>query len=244
MTAARKQAGSSATYEVYQHLRDEVLASTLRPGAQLNISELSVRLGVSNGAVREALSRLSAESLVIAEPQRGFRVAPVSAVELRDLTAVRVEVEGMCLRRAIARGDKEWEAAIVAAFHILSGLPERDDADPARLNPEWAHAHQAFHFALVSSCGSPWLLNLREMLFRQSERYRQLSSPPAGTQRDGLAEHLQIMQATVTRSADLAASLMSAHLLMTMQIIVGKGLVSEQADAKPTPAHLALRAMG
>jgi len=243
MTPRQRQSGSSATHEVYQHLRDEVLASRLRPGAQLNIAELAVRLGVSPGAVREALSRLTAECLVIAEPQRGFRVSPISAVELRDITAVRIEVESMCLRCAISAGDRNWEASIVAAFHIMSKLPERSASDPARLNPEWADAHAAFHLALVSCCGSPWLLNMRDNLFRQSERYRQLSSPPTDIQRDGLAEHAQIMQATLVRSADLAASLMSSHLLMTMQVIIGKGLANEPASAG-LPPEAYMRAAG
>lgn len=243
MTLRRKLLGSSATYEVYQHLLNEVLASRLRPGAQLNIAELAIRLGVSPGAVREALSRLTAECLVIAEPQRGFRVSPISAVELHDITAIRVEVEAMCLRRAINAGDRSWEASIVAAFHIMSKLPERCASDPARLNPEWADAHAAFHLALVSCCGSPWLLNMRDNLFRQSERYRQLASPPADAQRDGLAEHAQIMEATLVRSADLATSLMSSHLLMTMQIIIGKGLADESAGAG-IPPEARMRAVG
>ena len=227
-----KQKGSSATFGVYQHLRDEVLASRLRPDEQLNIAELSTRLKVSPGAVREALSRLTAESLVIAEPHRGFRVSPISAVELRDITAVRVEVEAMCLRRAIALGNEEWETSIRDAFAVLSQLPEREEAASGRMNPDWARAHAAFHLALVDACASPWLLHMRDMLFRQTERYRQLSSPPADVQRDGLAEHRQIMRATVDRNIDLAAALMRTHLLMTVQVIVGKGLASEAVPAK------------
>ncbi len=244
MTARQNQAGSSTTYEVYQHLRGEVLASKLRPGAQINIAELTLRLGVSSGAVREALSRLTAESLVVAEPHRGFRVSPISAVELRDITAVRIEVETMCLSRAISAGDRVWEASIVAAFHIMSKLPERSASDPVQLNPEWAVAHSAFHLALVSCCGSPWLLVLRDNLFRQSERYRQLSSPPADIERDGLAEHAQIMKATLARSDDLVASLMTSHLLITMQIIIDKGFATEISGTGPLSELHISRATG
>src|SRR5271157_1164652 len=54
-------------------------------------------LGSEPGAVREALSRLSAEGLVIAESQKGYRVAPLSADELLDLTEARVEIERIAL---------------------------------------------------------------------------------------------------------------------------------------------------
>ena len=53
--------------------------------------------------VREALSRLWAEGLVVAEPQRGFHVSPVSLEHLTDLTLTRMEIEGLCLSRSIGR---------------------------------------------------------------------------------------------------------------------------------------------
>src|SRR5712672_2028195 len=75
---------------VYQHLRADILACRLRPGVKLQINLLAEDLGVSLSGVREALSKLSAEGLVVAEPQRGFRVAPVSLEDLGDLTMTRI----------------------------------------------------------------------------------------------------------------------------------------------------------
>ena len=95
----------SLTQGTFEVLRADVLASRLRPGERLKINQLCDRLGVSLSAVREALSRLTAEGLVIAEPQRGFRVAPISVDELCDLTRVRIEIEAMCLRSAVRGGD-------------------------------------------------------------------------------------------------------------------------------------------
>lgn len=224
---SRKQPNSSTTYDVYEHLRTEVLSTRLRPGARLKIAELCARLDVSLGAVREALSRLASEGLVIAEPQRGFRVAPISAVELRDLTTVRVDVESLCLRRAIALGDTAWEARIVAAFRTMSRVPERQPSEPSRVNEAWTAAHRAFHHALVDACDSPWLLNLRETLYAQSERYRQLSSPLAGFKRDSVAEHRQIMDTSLARCTDLATSFLSTHLLLTTQVLIDKGFAGD-----------------
>ena len=104
----------------YLALRADLLACRLPPGARLNIAELSGRLAVSLGAVREALSRLTAEGLAVAEMNRGFRAAPVSESELLDLTGTRIEIETSCLRRSMAVGGVDWEARIVAAHHRLS----------------------------------------------------------------------------------------------------------------------------
>lgn len=213
----------SLTQVAYERLRADILACRLTPGTKLKINELCEQLPAGLGAVREALSRLTSEGLVVAEPQRGFGVAPISQAELEDLTGVRAELEGLCLRRAALAGDLAWESRLVAAFHHLSRLPERDPDDPARLSDAWSEAHAAFHAALVSACDSPWLLRLRDILYAQSERYRRLSVPLAQVPRDLVREHREIMQVMLERDGDRAAALMAAHLQATTRILVGSG---------------------
>jgi DNA-binding GntR family transcriptional regulator len=212
--------GSSLTQDAYERLRADLLACRLRPGARLKINELCGALSVSLSAVREALARLTSEGLVVAEPQRGFRVAPISAEELSDLTAVRAKIEGMCLERAIAVGDVGWESHLVAAFHRLSRTPEREPADPQRMNEAWSAAHAAFHEALVGACDSPWLLRLRGILYAQSERYRRLSVPLAAVARDLNHEHRGIMEAALARDAGLAGALMTEHIERTTRVLL------------------------
>ena len=100
---------------VCQRIRQEILEGRLLPGAKLNIKALEQRFEVSLGAIREALSRLGAEGMVTAESHRGYRVSPVSKEELLDLTRTRVELEWLCLSKAMQHGDVEWETGIVAA---------------------------------------------------------------------------------------------------------------------------------
>ncbi len=211
---------ASLTLAAYERLRADLLACRLRPGERLRIGELCEALSVSLSAVREALSRLTAEGLVVAEPQRGFRAAPISAAELRDLTAVRVEIEGMCLRRAIAAGDVGWEERLVAAHHRLVRTPEREAGDEGRVGETFSAAHAAYHRALVAGCDSPWLLRLRELLFAQSERYRRLSVPLAREGRDLPREHREIVDAALARDADAAVALLSAHFELTSVILL------------------------
>lgn len=211
----------SRTESVHATLRADVLACRLRPGERLRINDLASRLDVSPGAVREALSRLTAEGLVVAEAQRGFAVAPVSAEDLRDLTAVRIEIERHCLERALAVGGVDWEADLVAAFHRLSRTPERAQGDEARVSDDWAAAHGAFHLALVSACDSPWLLRLRALLYAQSERYRRLSVPAAPHARNLDAEHRGLMDAALARDRVAVLRLMAEHLSTTATLVLG-----------------------
>jgi DNA-binding GntR family transcriptional regulator len=211
---------SSLTNDAYQTLRAELLACRLYPGTRLKISELCQSLDVNLSAVREALSRLTSEGLVVAEPQRGFRVAPISVEELRDLTMARIKIEELCLERAIAVGDVGWESDLVAAFHRLSRTPERDPNDVQRMNERWSAAHSVFHEAVVGACDSPWLHRLRTILYAQSERYRRLSVPLGKITRDLNHEHLEIMEAVIARDTENAKALMAQHLELTTRVLL------------------------
>jgi DNA-binding GntR family transcriptional regulator len=133
---------------------------------------------------------------------------------------VRTEIEGLCLRQAIAAGDLAWESRIVGAFHRLSQTPHNAPDDPKRLNDAFASAHATFHQELVSACTSPWLHRVRDTLFAQSARYIALSVPLARQGRDRNREHRELMDAVISRNADRAVELMTAHLNLTTQILL------------------------
>jgi GntR family transcriptional regulator, carbon starvation induced regulator len=83
----------SLTSRAFELLRTEIVRATLRPNERLRIQALSERYGVGATAIREALSRLVPEGLVVLEEQRGFCVAPMSRPELLDLSRTRIDVE-------------------------------------------------------------------------------------------------------------------------------------------------------
>ena len=208
------------TEHAYRRVRDDLLTCRHAPGDRLNIKEIGETLGVSLGAVREALSRLTSEGFVVTEDRRGFRAAPISADELRDLVRVRADIEGQCLRRSIALGCLDWESRVVAASHRLSRTPTIDIANAPGLSDGYAAAHAAFHSALVSACDSPWLRRLRDLLYAQSERYRHLTVPLAQHDRDLVHEHGSLTQAALARDADTAVALLSEHLMRTANILI------------------------
>ena len=221
---ARPESGS-LTAEAYARLRAEILACRLPPGQKLVIADLCDQLGFSLGAVREALARLSSEGLVVSEPRKGYRVAPITEAELKDITRVRATIESLCLENAIQNGNLKWETNIVSTQFELSKMKLQDPNDPARVSEEWAETHKRFHEALVAACDSPWLLRLRELLFVQSERYRRVSVPLDRTARDLVAEHREIADAAVARDARMATEAIRAHLEKTTRIIIQSDVV-------------------
>jgi DNA-binding GntR family transcriptional regulator len=212
----------SLTELAYTTLRGDLLACRLMPGHRLKIRGLCDRLRVSPAAVREALSRLTADGLVVSEAQKGFRAAPVSLDDLHDLTETRIQIETMCLRRAIEAGGIEWETRLVAAYHRLSRTPERVSGDELQVSDEWADAHAEYHAALVGGCDNRWLLRLRATLFEQSERYRRLSVAAGGIKgikRDTASEHREILEMTLARNGEQACQLLTRHFSLTASAV-------------------------
>jgi DNA-binding GntR family transcriptional regulator len=228
----------SRTEGAYFRLRADILACRLKPAELLKINDLCSLLGVSLGAVREALSRLSAEGLVVSQAQKGFQVAPVSVADLDDLTQTRIEIETLCLRQAIAARSIDWETGLVAAFHRLSRTPERVSGDPRRLSDNWAQAHADYHLALVAACESGWLLRLRAMLYVQSERYRRLSVPATDRRRNVNEEHRRIMDAAIAGDAKSACGLLTQHLLLTrnrVRDLAARQKIEGLTEGQPEP---------
>jgi DNA-binding GntR family transcriptional regulator len=209
----------SQAQDAYAYLRRAVLACEFAPGAKILVGEICERLGVSSGSVREALSRLTAEDLVVAEPQRGFRAAPISVDDLIDLTRARSKVEALCLTESIARGDLAWESGVLAAHHRLANTAMYEASAGRRLSQAWSRVHRDFHEALAAGCDSRWLLRVRAMLYEQSERYRHMSVPFDEAGRDVAAEHKAIFDAAMARDAATAERLIREHIETTTRII-------------------------
>lgn len=195
-------------------LREDAIGCVLAPGQRLKLDELRTRYNVSIGSLREALMQLVSEGLVVAEANRGFCVAPVSLTDLQDITDMRVDLERKAIRLSIAHGGDEWEADIVAAYHMLIKIELAKGAFHAPRT--WSERHQRFHAALVAACPSAWLLRFRSLLYDQAQRYRSLSmqqSPSPGR----LDDHRQLMEAALRRDADHAERLIEAHIRRTAE---------------------------
>ena len=213
----------SQAERAYRCLRSEIRHGDLMPGERLRAAELQTRFKLGLTPIREALMRLSSESLVEAEANRGSRVTEASLAELGDLMSTRRVIERACLTAAIGRGDAAWEAEIVAAMHLLSRTPLPADPDDRASASRWETQHRRFHQALVAACGSDWLLRFWNTLADHSERYRKVRllhhRETKAEVRDVNAEHQSIMAAVLERDVARATALMDAHLIATEQSV-------------------------
>jgi GntR family transcriptional regulator, carbon starvation induced regulator len=207
-------APTTLTEALQDRLRQDVILGALKPGAKLKLETLSKSYEVSVNTMREALSRLAAEGLVVVEGQKGFRAPPVSMEDLRQITEMRQLLESHALRQSIARADLDWEAGVVGAYHKLSRIEALVETDPVRHGDDWERYNQEFHAALIANCQSRWLKLYHKAMYDHSKRYRMLSLKTKPFPRAQSAkEHREILDAALARDADVAADLLARHIL-------------------------------
>lgn len=221
--------GGTLATDVLRRLREDIISCLLKPGEKLRFEVLRTLYGVSYSTLREALSRLASEGLVVAEGQRGFFVAPISKENLLDITDARVVLELECLERSLERGGADWEANIIAAFHKLDRL-EDSMGEELRTTPDWDRLHTEFHNALVAAAGSPTLSELRHTLFERARRYRRISALVRKEPRKKSNEHRAMMEAVIARNEDAARELMERHIREVAQNVLRNGLQLGQGD--------------
>lgn len=211
--------------EVFARLRADIVSARLPPGAKLRLEDLRQTYGVGFSPLREALSRLAENRLVVSIGQRGFRVPEVSAKEIMDVSMVRKEVEGFALRLAIRYGDDLWEARLAAASEKFAQLHR---SRKTIAEDVWESRHRDFHSALIAACQSPCLLHLHGLLTDQFDRYRRLSAKSRLPNAPRWFSHKGIMQAAISRNADKAVKLLEEHITDATRLIVAGFLASDE----------------
>ena len=157
-----------------ENLRRDILTGTVAPGSKLRVDDLRSKYGIGASPLREALSRLVSSGLVTTQGQKGFRVAPVSKHDYRDITETRKLLERAALSDSVRNGDDVWEAHIVACYGRLDREHDILHETSGTSADAWELANEEFHEALVAACTSAWVLNFRRVIYDQAARYRRL----------------------------------------------------------------------
>jgi DNA-binding GntR family transcriptional regulator len=210
-------AKTSIATTLTDQLRSAILSGSFAPESRLRLEELGTSFGVSLSPVREALLRLCGEGFVVSEDQRGFRVAAASLRNLKEVIALRTLLEPYALRQSIENGGVKWEESLVAVFHRLTRIEQKDGFVP--FLDEWEKAHREFHLCLTGGCDMPMLQQICAQLHDQADRYRRLYLNQKPPQRNVAGEHAQIVEAVLARDTDRACNLLLEHTRQTGALV-------------------------
>lgn len=238
MTSAEGDAGESPGEAAYRRIRTDVVLARLAPGQKLGLDGLREIYGVGIGTLREALNRLASEGLVIAEGQRGFAVAPVSAEDFREIAELRLLLENEAIAASFATGDLDWEGQVVGAHHKLAVLERRLLAGEGADASQWKQYDREFHTALIAGCGSVALLETYAAAYDRFLRYQMAAVVFRGV--IAAEQHAALLASALARDVARAHGILRAHIEGCVRHVVEGGTLAPFAAtgrrARPAPA--------
>jgi DNA-binding GntR family transcriptional regulator len=200
---------------VAETLRVAILRGELAPGTRLVEWELAARLGVSRGPVRDALTRLEQEHLVVTYPRRGAFVLGVTAEDVRELFGLRILLESHAAQEASRRATAESLAELARLWRQLTARAAGGDL--AGL----IEADITFHRTIVRLAGLRRLLHHWDLLIAPVSALLVLSAELHPDLAHGVeASHGAILKALQAGDSAAAQQAIADHLNTTAMRLV------------------------
>ncbi len=191
--------------EVYQELRRAIMSGAIEPGSTMTIRGLAAAFGISLMPVRQALNRLVAEHVLVLRPNRSVALPRIDAARFREITQIRLALEGLAAEEAVARADEVLIARMAAA---------NASAEAGDVASEVLARNREFHFTLYAASAMPTLVAMIETMWL---RVGPLLHAPLRRHLEGrrprcLSAHRRVLEGLRARDAALVRAAIIADL--------------------------------
>lgn len=146
---------------VHAEMRELLMSGELAPGQKMSLRSVAESLGMSIMPVREAVARLVSDQSLEVLPNRAVRVPLMSRARFRELTSVRLAVEGFAAEEA-ARNLSPSDLVAMQRFEEAF-LDQARSPDPQA--DQAVRANKELHFAVYRATGLPTLVGIIEGLW-------------------------------------------------------------------------------
>lgn len=179
------------------------------PDTDLRLDErkLAESLEISRTPIREALARLAQEELVQIVPRKGVFVRRKTRNEVLEMVVTWAALESMAARLATVHAT---DADLLALRKFA--MKHSSDAERADIE-EYSDANIKFHQTILELSGCSLLATTAEGLFIHMQAIRRRAMGESDRARKSVVDHMEIIEALMTRDADLASSRVREHTM-------------------------------
>lgn len=156
LTRLKRERVSDAVFEV---LRDSILTQVFEPGERLHVAAVAARLDVSLTPVKDAISRLAAEGLIVIRPRSGTYVAELRPEDVADTFQVREALKCRAAEEVVSR---LTEKDLIRFRALIADLKKPVETEADRIAHERKNVE--FHTLIVSLAGNRRLSQIYEGL--------------------------------------------------------------------------------
>jgi GntR family transcriptional regulator, rspAB operon transcriptional repressor len=208
MKAGSDSAGQLLTDRMFRLLRDEIITGGLKPGEPFNEGVMAKRFNASRTPIREACNRLRNAGLLVATPNKGYMVAPITIKDILNVYQLRLVVEPVCAEYAAQNLSEE---EVDELERLLEPEREHPESEPHLALIE---LNKAFHLFLAQSTNNDRIVSLIDSLLLAAARmdYAFMDLYPAAW-----TGHAEIMAALKGHSSADARQAMYRHVQLSQQ---------------------------
>jgi DNA-binding GntR family transcriptional regulator len=208
----------STRHKIEAALLDDIAAGLLQPGERLDETRLADRFGVSRTPVREALSGLTAQGVLVAGEKRGVRVAQYSREQLGQMFEAMQEIESVCARLASQR------LTLLARSEIETAQAACAEAAAKHDRLAYIKANEALHLSIYRATKNPYIFDLASDFRRKTGPFR---AKKLETQDDLLASvesHVDLLAKIFSEDVQVAVDGMRKHMTESfMRVLAANG---------------------
>lgn len=183
-----------------------IVNGTFKVGQKLVEADLAQRLGVSRGPVREAFRGLEEMGLLRLSRNRGVFVREINLDEAFELFEVRAGLDGLAGQMLALRATDEQIEELRKIVKRLESLNGEDDLDA------YFQENIHFHDRIVEMTQNRKFAEINKRLMKETRLLRRSGVQGGGREISNI-EHRQIVDAIASRDPELAAHVMSSHVL-------------------------------
>jgi DNA-binding GntR family transcriptional regulator len=168
------------------------------------------------------VSRLVADKALEVTPNRAVRVPLMSAAQFRDLTKVRIAIEGHAAARAAEHRDTRDLASIASAEQAMRTESEASTPDL----PRAVEFNKSFHFAVYEAAHSPILVEIIRALWLKAGPVINLdlrANPQRLAKGDAMRCHADVRKAIAAGNGVAALEGIAADISGAADFILSRG---------------------
>ncbi|MQA12271.1 MAG: FCD domain-containing protein [Pseudonocardiaceae bacterium] len=187
----------------YEQLKEAIYLGDLQPGQHLVETSLAQSFRVSRTPIREALTRLEQDGLVV-RSRMGLTVRERSPGEILDIYEVRILLEGAAGRTAAERRNNNDIFELRKAHRRYLAAGDKDQRVRVAAN-------RAFHQVVWNAAHQPALADLLYRIELQLGRFPVTTLSYPGRWETSIEQHEALVAAIEAREGEKAAEIASQH---------------------------------
>lgn len=207
-----KLSKSTLAEQIYDILKSDIMEKRIKPGDKLTLQALQDRFEVSSTPIRQALTRLVEDDLMVYYSNIGIKVNEMGAEDIKEIFTFTSDLDAIALKYSF--NGTERDKTIEDLENNLHLMKIATNENKPKL---WEECSDSFHLVFYDHCQNQRLINASEKMRGQLTICATDYESDPQNQIHIAEDHNNIYMAYKDGNCDLAERLMREHLLRSLE---------------------------